>query len=551
MSSTLRPAVDFQACLDSGWQTTPDLGPRLFVLAGLMLVLGWVLAQRRFAGQRALALGHVAMVLWLVGSSLEQLAVAPDCKASTGLLVFAAILSLPPLWALFLFQYAHDDQRPPRGAALIAWASVLLLTGLAWTNGWHGLWYGDATHPFTTAGGAHRLRYDRGPAFFLALGFANAVLVVCTAIIVRALWAAQGAERAQWRGFLVMALAPWVTNLLYLFGGVTLFGVDPTPLSFAVSVAAFAWLIGTSELFKMVPLARGLLFSELPDPVLIVDSQGRVMDANEAAQALAGDTPPRGLPLADWPGFGAALAQHLARPTSDGPALVTLAPRGEPERLFEVRTRTIGKAARTFGRLVQLRDVTEQQQAQARIVQALDERNAQLRHVATLQAELREQALRDPLTGLYNRRALEQRFEQEAVHALAVGQPLSLVLIDIDHFKRINDTQGHGAGDEVLRRVAALMQADVRASDTVFRVGGEEFALLLPGADAAQAAALTESLRRRLAESGHGVRVTFSAGIAELHPQRSALDDILRAADRALYAAKDGGRNRSELATPP
>jgi diguanylate cyclase (GGDEF)-like protein len=279
----------------------------------------------------------------------------------------------------------------------------------------------------------------------------------------------------------------------------------------------------------------------------VLDSLGRVMDCNLAGRKLAGREVPRGQPLSDWPVFGAALAAVLAQRT-DSPALLVL---DGPERFFEVRVSDVGEGDRRIGRLLQLRDVTAQHQAQARIAGTLAERDAQLRQVAELEAELREQAMRDPLTGLYNRRALVQRFEQELLHQRVTGQSLTLVLIDIDHFKRINDSFGHATGDAVLRAVATTMLDGVRTSDAVFRVGGEEFALLLPNADALQATLRVQGLRHGLQALALPLvdeSVTFSAGIVACQPHDDTLDSLLRQADDALYEAKAGGRNRSVVA---
>jgi diguanylate cyclase (GGDEF)-like protein len=271
------------------------------------------------------------------------------------------------------------------------------------------------------------------------------------------------------------------------------------------------------------------------------------MDCNLAGRRLAGREVPRGQPLSDWPVFGVPLAAVLSQ-RSDAPVLVAL---DSPERIFEVRVSDVGEDGRRIGRLVQLRDVTAQHHAQARIAGTLAERDAQLKQVAELEAELREQAMRDPLTGLYNRRALVQRFEQELQHQRLTGQSLTLVLIDIDHFKRINDSFGHATGDAVLRALATTMLDGVRTSDAVFRIGGEEFALLLANADALQATLRVQGLRQRMQKLALPLAdesVTFSAGIASCRPHGDTLDSLLRRADEALYEAKAGGRSRSVVA---
>src|SRR4051812_4020482 len=151
----------------------------------------------------------------------------------------------------------------------------------------------------------------------------------------------------------------------------------------------------------------------------------------------------------------------------------------------------------------------------------------------------------DQLTGLLNRRALEPRFAEVAEQAALGGQPVSLVLADIDHFKRINDEHGHVVGDDVLREVAAPMRASLRSFELLYRFGGEEFLLLLPGAESHDAAAIAESLRAAVAAlEPQGLSLTGSFGVATAEGDGLRLDDLFDEADRALYAAKHRGRNR-------
>ncbi|SDR69734.1 diguanylate cyclase (GGDEF) domain-containing protein [Halopseudomonas xinjiangensis] len=155
----------------------------------------------------------------------------------------------------------------------------------------------------------------------------------------------------------------------------------------------------------------------------------------------------------------------------------------------------------------------------------------------------------DGLTGLANRMKLADVFERERSHALRDNRPLSLVVLDLDHFKRINDQFGHDGGDQVLRHVAALLPTRLRETDLFCRLGGEEFALLLPGADLSRAAELADSLREHLCATplqleGGLVNLSFSAGVASLGEDGCSLDQLLQTADRRMYEAKGGGRNQ-------
>ncbi|MDN3556772.1 GGDEF domain-containing protein [Halomonas maura] len=189
----------------------------------------------------------------------------------------------------------------------------------------------------------------------------------------------------------------------------------------------------------------------------------------------------------------------------------------------------------------------------------LDERasSERLRHEIGdhlhLEERLRHMAGTDELTGLDNRRRFFERADQELRRALRHGSPLSFCMVDIDHFKAINDQHGHSVGDLVLTRVAATLRGDLREVDFIGRFGGEEFVIALPGADPAAAREVAERLRSRISELPHpdpGVphRMSVTIGIARLAPGETTLDPVLKRADQALYRGKAGGRNTVVLA---
>ena len=173
-------------------------------------------------------------------------------------------------------------------------------------------------------------------------------------------------------------------------------------------------------------------------------------------------------------------------------------------------------------------------------------RNALLYRVAT------QSALRDPLTDTGNRVAMDQTLQREIDMSRRHLQPLSLLMLDIDHFKCINDTHGHSAGDEVLKAVAASIKGQLRNVDMVFRYGGEEFLILLSNTGREAAAMVGERLRfatqaKEYLADGKSIELTVSLGCSTLLPGESA-ESLLRRADSALYVAKREGRNRLAMA---
>ncbi len=173
-----------------------------------------------------------------------------------------------------------------------------------------------------------------------------------------------------------------------------------------------------------------------------------------------------------------------------------------------------------------------------------------------LRASLHDAAFRDSLTGLYNRRYVFKLFRQELRKFQRYGSPFSLMLIDADHFKQINDRYGHCAGDAALKAIADACNTSVRDPDVVGRFGGEEFIILLPRTRAGDAAVVAERIRKTILENdieweGQRLDVRLSLGIAEAGLHGNEFDDLLAQADRALYAAKEGGRNQTVIAEVP
>lgn len=166
-----------------------------------------------------------------------------------------------------------------------------------------------------------------------------------------------------------------------------------------------------------------------------------------------------------------------------------------------------------------------------------------------LEVELKRQATTDPLTGLFNRRQYELLFERERERARRLGSKMSLCVLDLDHFKQVNDKYGHDLGDQVLKHIASLFTQRLRQSDIVGRFGGEEFIMLLPDTDLAQAAVVVNRMREHLLASPlvtPEVTILLSAtfGVTEVTQEDKAIEDVIRRADKALYDGKQAGRNR-------
>lgn len=177
-----------------------------------------------------------------------------------------------------------------------------------------------------------------------------------------------------------------------------------------------------------------------------------------------------------------------------------------------------------------------------------DEFNRMITKIHAFEDMLSDRALKDVLTGLPNRRAFDEAIGQNWSRMQQFGDPFSVVLLDVDHFKRVNDTHGHGAGDDVLRSVARAIADQLRTAHPAFRTGGEEFAVIVPNSSASEGQVIAERLRaavkvREVPVPGGEINVTVSAGVADSHRSVDSRE-MLQAADAALYRAKTSGRDR-------
>ncbi|SFN23300.1 PAS domain S-box-containing protein/diguanylate cyclase (GGDEF) domain-containing protein [Formivibrio citricus] len=202
------------------------------------------------------------------------------------------------------------------------------------------------------------------------------------------------------------------------------------------------------------------------------------------------------------------------------------------------------------------RDISERKKAEQTLKATNAKLSEQLQQIRELQAALQEQAIRDPLTGLFNRRYFDEAVEMELARAQREGYPVTFALLDLDHFKQINDTYGHQAGDEALKNMARILRESSRGSDIACRFGGEEFLLLLPNLGLEAAHNRAEAWRQRLANTEihfgqFSFFITASIGLAAYPQHGRRADDLVRQADEALYRAKSSGRNQVIIAAYP
>lgn len=199
--------------------------------------------------------------------------------------------------------------------------------------------------------------------------------------------------------------------------------------------------------------------------------------------------------------------------------------------------------------LLLMQDISEQENALLVLKKQNKELQQRLADIEQLKNRIREQSIRDPLTNLYNRRFLNEFMERELALARRNQKPLAVVMLDLDHFKQLNDQFGHQTGDKVIEMVAKHLLRQSRRTDILFRYGGEEFLVILPNTNATQARHLAENWRVHVEQAQvfakhQAVNITLSAGVACYPEQGTTAFNLIQAADEALYQAKAAGRNQ-------
>jgi diguanylate cyclase (GGDEF)-like protein/PAS domain S-box-containing protein len=307
---------------------------------------------------------------------------------------------------------------------------------------------------------------------------------------------------------------------------------------------------------KAVPSRVRSALDTLTGGLLVLDVKGRIVLANRSFSEATGHSRKelQGKPVADMPWvcsdqtFDASeynWRQSIENSEPQKPIVLSL---DEPDsRTFLVNCTAIeGEGGGYRGILASFDDVTQLKEKESELKQMLDELTESRENIRRHNAVLRELAMQDPLTGCMNRRAFFERFEQEWSRATRYGHPLSCLILDLDHFKSINDTYGHAAGDVVLKKAASLLIETVRDGDFVCRYGGEEFCIGMPHIDHADAVLAAERIRRELSTKVYieDQAITASFGVSALslgpeHPQA-----LVEQADKAMYVAKRDGRDR-------
>ncbi len=477
------------------------------------------------AGGEALRALLASTTLWSVTQLASTLVTTTELQNLITPIAYLGIASVPVTWFMFCLTYSLGNDKPPPilllGISIIPVVTVVL----AFTNQYHGAFWTGVE--LTQLQGYVGIEYTYGLWWTINAAYSYALILVGTSIIAFTL-----AQTHSHGGplFAVIA-APGVVialNVVYLSPQNPLPGLDLTTAGFAIATLILNNWVLQHGMLTTNKVVRQQVVEQLREGVMVVSYQGLVLDANPMALKI--------LNLTDDVTFNQpldTLTDHVSLLE-----LVTSHRRntevGISGRAYEVTVSKFDEDNEDSDSILVFRDVTERRRAEHALQKA--------KH------SLQKAAETDSLTGLNNRRVFMRRLSEEAERVRRHGSQLSVLLFDLDHFKKVNDSYGHDVGDRVLQKVAEVSQQVKRITDVVARTGGEEFALLLPETDKEGALHLADRLRSAIASAtvqdnlGVPVQVTSSVGVATVN-KIDNIEDFLRDADVALYRAKDGGRN--------
>lgn len=510
--------------------------PILLVIAMLaILVIGRIITSPEAPGRAAFALAAVASIWWIAMVVLRVNSVDLEDKILFSRLAWFGIVATPLFWSAGFLDHAGFSQVTRRVPMAILFA-VSGLAGLAaLTDGYHQWIYTGVINE-------QRPTFSHGWLFYVMLGGMYLCMLLACLMSISQLKLAARLHRRQMLALLVATSVPWAANAAFNLFGFRVLDDDPTPFAFAATVMAVLFAQHRGKLFIAPPIARDVIFSILPDPIVVLEPSGLVLEINPAAGKLTG--------------FSAETVGTVLPPSHPLMAFVATDKTAESkkpivhfdamEKIFEVSVQPLEHWGRQGNVMLVLRDVTAREAAQKSLSDAGQALKRRLEENLRLQEQLEQQAFHDHLTGLFNRRHASTVIPPLLSRA-SEDAPVALIILDLDYFKQVNDRYGHDVGDKVLSAFAMILGDSLQGAEMAFRYGGEEFLVVLPSTSRDRALERCACWRHELATHRiaelEDVALSFSAGIALAPQAGTSLTECTKAADVALYRAKISGRN--------
>jgi len=506
--------------------------------------------QHSVKGIGLLSISFLLISIWTFSAAVEGSAVDQASKILWAKIQYIPAINIMPLLVTFILIYTDRIKKPYPAWLSLLWLIPVLVLVMTWTNEWHRMvWSGfQAVDPITKL-----MVYEHGPVYWLMMTYTySLILFMLTLLVIEMV--RSNHRKFRWQSFLLFlaTLIPAIAGIIYNSGFNPIPGLDWTPVSVLVSVVLMTASVIGFNFMDIVPVARAFLLEQLDSGVIVIDPGIRIVDMNPAVKNFFKD---QKLQIGmDASKMLESIGITNVKFTQDGSTFRQEIFSNQAEwYCLDFRLSELHHKGRFLGWLGEFRDISNQKKVDMEKEKINQQLNEKLHEVQSLQNKLREQAIRDPLTNVFNRRFFDETFDREIALAKRASQPMCVLMIDIDHFKQVNDEFGHDQGDRVLRNFGSLLMKNTRVSDVVCRYGGEEFIILFINLDIEHALLRANQLREAfremcLKDTKLKKELTISVGLSSYPKHGESKLSLIRKADEAMYVAKNSGRNRVEVA---
>ncbi len=495
----------------------------LLVVSTVILIslCALILIRKKIKERKYLFLILLAFAFYSLGYCVEIQGQTLQWVHISLIFEYIGIAFIPSFLILFALSYITETEKIPLLIKFIIYIIPIITFITVLTDPYHNLLHKnsfiDHSGPFPI------VSFEKGIWYWVHIAYYNLSLLIANLIFLKIYLKSHSRYKNQTALLFISTLIPWITLILYL-SGIINWPLDINPFSFTIMAIILYIAVKKQYLIDIVPIARDLVFENIYDAAFVLDNNGVIIDYNRSAEnILSGRDYIIGQNIND-------IFNELSSSLDESQNVQIVTETTINNRIYNIQNMPLTSIKnKSIGYIFLLRDITEYKK---------------------MAEQLQKLAITDELTGIYNRRHFNELSLREFVRAKRNKTQLSVIIMDIDHFKIVNDTYGHATGDEVLKTTAKSISASIRSLDIFARWGGEEFILCLPETSIIPAQKVAERIRLSINElafhdkQNNVFKVSISLGVSDLKEYNETLDDVIGAADKALYEAKSKGRNK-------
>lgn len=492
-----------------------------------------------------LSLMAFAISWWAFTVIFESSGMSEYAKILWSKISYPGIVTTPVFYFLFALEYGQFKKWINKKTVLLLLSAAGVIFLFALTNEFHYLiWPSIEINP-----DSYIAVYQHGLVFWIFIAFTYSLLFSGLILYIITIFRYSYFYKSQTLIMIIGSLFPISGNIIYILNWNPVPGLDWTPIGLSFSAALLALGIVGFSFLKKAHIPRSLIIQFINEGFVFVDNRNIILDINNQACGLfhknkeecLGEPVESVIP--QWervqPFFDREEDFHMENVVE-----------GSSPVFLEISSSYLNLRKKGQGRILLVSDITSHKTVQMELKQLNERLNNQLSLKTELERRLKEEVLRDPLTGAFNRRYLDEITPQLVRDSELCGYSIGLLMIDIDHFKSFNDKYGHDAGDFVLKILVSRLENKTRENDIICRYGGEEFLAIFPRIDRDSIYKKADEWRRDIASeplnyNSVKLKITISVGISLFPQQGEEFSAVLKAADHAMYLAKASGRNRA------